>query len=230
MKSEFIATVSHELRTPLTSIQGGLDLLVGGVAGALPEMAADLVGTASANAKRLRTLVDDLLDFEKLSAGRMTLSRRPVRLGPLVDGVISGAAPFARQFNVRIDRAGDRDADPVADTDPDRLGQVLMNLLSNAVKFSKDGGTVEVSLAAEGGRAIVKVCDHGIGIPPSFHGRMFQKFSQVDSSDTRARGGTGLGLSISKAIVDQLGGEISFESALGAGTTFRIAIPLGREL
>jgi signal transduction histidine kinase len=227
MKSEFIATVSHELRTPLTSIQGSIDLLAGGVAGTLPEMAADLVGTASANAKRLRLLVDDLLDFEKLSAGRMTLLRRRVPLGPIVDGAVSGAAPFARQFNVRIDRVGDRTADPVADTDPDRLGQVLMNLLSNAVKFSKEGGAVEVSLGVEGARAVIMVQDHGIGIPESFHARMFQKFSQVDSSDTRARGGTGLGLSISKAIVDQLEGEIGFESKVDEGTTFWVKLPTG---
>jgi PAS domain S-box-containing protein len=225
MKGDFIATVSHELRTPLTAIQGAVDLLVGGVAGVLPETAQDLAVTAASNATRLRKLVDDLLDFEKLTSATMTLARRRTLLVPLVDEVIACAAPFAQKYDVRIERLPAPDAELLVETDPDRLGQVLTNLLSNAAKFSQPGGVIAVGVDAQDGRAVLSVRDRGVGIPEAFHDRIFQKFSQVDSSDSRAKGGTGLGLSISKAIVEKLGGEISFESTLGAGTTFRVSIP-----
>ncbi|MGO8995018.1 MAG: ATP-binding protein [Polyangiaceae bacterium] len=224
MKAEFIATVSHELRTPLTSIQGAVDLLAGGVGGALPETARDLAVTAAANAVRLRKLVDDLLDFERLGADTLTLAPRRVRLLPLLDEAVACAAPFAQRHSVRIERTASDDIE--VDTDPDRLAQVITNLLSNAAKFSRAGSFVETNVRVDQGRAIVSVRDYGVGIPESFRGRVFQKFSQVDSSDARAKGGTGLGLSISKAIMDKLGGELSYESQVGVGTTFRIAIPV----
>jgi PAS domain S-box-containing protein len=225
MKGDFIATVSHELRTPLTAIQGAVDLLVGGVGGVLPATANDLAVTAASNATRLRKLVDDLLDFEKLNSATMTLARRRALLVPLVDEVIACAAPFAQKYEVRIERLPVVDAKLEVETDPDRLGQVLTNLLSNAAKFSQPGSVVEVGVATGGGRAVLSVRDSGVGIPEAFRERVFEKFSQVDSSDSRAKGGTGLGLSISKAIVEKLGGEISFESTLGVGTTFRVSIP-----
>jgi PAS domain S-box-containing protein len=226
LKAEFIATVSHELRTPLTAIQGAVDLLAGGVAGELPEIARDLSATAAANAVRLRKLVDDLLDFEKLGADTLPMTIRSVRLLPLVDEVVLCAAPFAQRYGVRIEQLASNDAE--VETDPDRLAQVITNLLSNAAKFSRPGGLVETKIEVSGARAIVSVRDYGVGIPESFRGRVFQKFSQVDSSDARAKGGTGLGLSISKAIMDKLGGELTYESELGVGTTFRAAIPLAR--
>ena len=222
LKAEFIATVSHELRTPLTAIQGAVDLLAGGVAGELPETARDLAATAAANAVRLRKLVDDLLDFEKLGADTMTLSRRRVRLLPLLEEVVACAAPFAQTHGVRIERTASDDVE--VDTDPDRLAQVITNLLSNAAKFSRPGGLVEASVRVDRGQAIVSVRDRGVGIPDSFRDRVFQKFSQVDSSDARAKGGTGLGLSISKAIMDKLGGALSYESEVGVGTTFHVAL------
>ncbi|HEY2513015.1 MAG TPA: HAMP domain-containing sensor histidine kinase, partial [Polyangiaceae bacterium] len=229
LKSEFIATVSHELRTPLTAIQGAVDLLAGGVGGVLPETAADLVDTAASNAVRLRKLVDDLLDFEKLSSEDAGFVRRRVRLVALVDEMIAAAAPFASRHGVVMARVGPP-SDVEVETDPDRLGQVILNLLSNAAKFSNgEGARVEASVHAEGPMAIVSVKDRGVGIPAAFHSRIFQKFSQVDSSDSRAKGGTGLGLSISKAIVEKLGGEISFESAVGVGTTFHVKLPRVRD-
>jgi PAS domain S-box-containing protein len=224
MKAEFIATVSHELRTPLTAIKGAVDLLAGGVAGELPEIARDLATTAAANAVRLRKLVDDLLDFEKLGADTLTLERRPVRLLQVVDDAVHCAAPFAQRYGVRIERIASDELE--VETDPDRLAQVVTNLLSNAAKFSRPGGLVEVRVQRDGERAVVSVRDYGLGIPESFRDRVFQKFSQVDSSDARAKGGTGLGLSISKAITDKLGGELTYESLVGVGTTFRVAIPL----
>lgn len=223
MKAEFIGTVSHELRTPLTAIKGAVDLLAAGVAGELPETARDLVETAAANAVRLRKLVDDLLDFERLGADMLHLEPRPVRLLPLLEEAVACAAPFAEKHNVRIMRVASDDVE--VETDPDRLAQVITNLLSNAAKFSHEGGIVEASVRFENARAVIRVRDHGMGIPESFRDRVFKKFSQVDSSDARAKGGTGLGLSISKAIVDKLGGELSYESEMGVGTTFLVALP-----
>ena len=225
MKGDFISTVSHELRTPLTAIMGAVDLLAGGVGGKLNETAHDLVVTAASNAVRLRKLVDDLLDFEKLTSETLTLTKRRVRLVPLLDEVITCAAPFAQRYDVKIERAGVPEGDLEIDTDPDRLGQVITNLLSNAAKFSKPGDVVAVSVQSKSDRLVISVRDHGVGIPDGFRERVFQKFSQVNSSDSRAKGGTGLGLSISKAIVNKLGGEISFESTVGTGTVFHVAIP-----
>ena len=224
MKSEFVSTVSHELRTPLTSIRGSLGLIVGGVAGPLPHAAQSLVEIATNNCERLIRLINDILDSEKIESGKMTFDMKVVDLRALVEQSIAANEGFAGQHQVKLRFERPDDAVCV-NADADRLNQVVTNLISNAVKFSPAGGTVEVDLSRVAGRARVEVRDRGPGIPEEFRGRIFQKFSQADSSDTRQKGGTGLGLNISKAIVEHLGGTIGFTTETGKGSTFFFEMP-----
>ena len=225
LKSEFVSTVSHELRTPLTSIRGSLGLLAGGAAGALPEKAQALARIASSNSERLVRLINDILDIEKIESGRLSFSLRPVPLDNVLREAVAANQGFAEGHGVAIAL---ENALPQAKVlaDPDRLNQVVTNLVSNAAKFSPPGGTVRVSVAPGRLGARISVIDRGPGIPEEFRGRIFGRFSQADSSDTRKAGGSGLGLSISKAIVERLGGEISFDSEHGKGSAFHVDLPL----
>jgi PAS domain S-box-containing protein len=224
MKDEFVSTVSHELRTPLTSIQGSLGLLANGVAGALPQAAKPLVDIAYKNCSRLVLLINDILDSEKIAAGKMKFAFKDQELMPLLELAIEANRAFGTQYGIRLEM-GESVAGARVEVDADRIIQVLTNLLSNATKFSPRGGVVTVSAQRAEGRFRIAVGDHGPGIPPEFRERIFQKFSQADSSDRRAKGGTGLGLSISKAIVENHAGTISFVTETGKGTTFFIDLP-----
>jgi len=228
MKSEFVSTVSHELRTPLTSIRGSLGLVSGGVAGALPDKAKALVEIAKTNCERLIRLINDILDSEKIESGQMPFELQPLDMLTLIERAVADNEGFAAQHQVRMLVQAPRQP-LLAQVDSDRLLQVMTNLLSNAIKFSPAQGQVLVLLGRHGGRVRVEVSDNGPGIPDEFHSRMFQKFSQADSSDTRQKGGTGLGLNISRAILERMEGSISFRSRVGVGTTFFFELPEWRE-
>jgi PAS domain S-box-containing protein len=224
MKSEFVSTVSHELRTPLTSIRGSLGLIAGGVAGPLPGSAQDLVEIAKTNCERLIRLINDILDIEKIESGKMSFHFEVVELQTLLAQALAAVDGFAEQHDVRLTLEAPGPAVRV-NVDPDRLNQVVTNLVSNAVKFSPAAAAVEVRVRRNGQRARVEVHDRGPGIPEEFRGRIFQKFSQADSSDARLKGGTGLGLSIAKAIVERLDGAIGFTCTPGEGTQFFFELP-----
>lgn len=224
MKSEFVSTVSHELRTPLTSIRGALGLLAGGVSGELPAQARVLVDIANKNSERLILLVNDILDMEKIEAGKLEFHCQPVKLLPLLHQAIESNREYAAQFRVRYELESTQ-PDVLVSVDANRLMQVLANLLSNAAKFSPAGGRVLVAAYRLGAKVCVAVTDHGIGIAEEFKERIFEKFSQADASDTRNKSGTGLGLSITKAIVEQMGGSIGFDSKPNVQTTFYIDFP-----
>ncbi|MDP3354830.1 MAG: PAS domain S-box protein [Polaromonas sp.] len=225
LKTEFVSTVSHELRTPLTSIRGSLGLISGGIAGKLPDAAMKLIGIAKNNCERLIRLINDILDIEKIESGKMQLDLQPMTLMPLMVQAIAANEGFALANSVTLSLHCDEPGLQV-NVEADRLTQVVTNLLSNALKFSPIGGTVEVHVARAGLGVRMEVRDHGPGIPEEFRKRIFQKFSQADSSDTRQKGGTGLGLNISRAIVERMGGTIGFETRLGEGTTFFFELPL----
>jgi PAS domain S-box-containing protein len=225
MKNEFISTVSHELRTPLTSIRGALGLVGGGTAGELPEKAQPLVDIAAKNCDRLIRLINDILDIEKIEANKMEFDIRPLALVSLVEQAAEGNRMYAAEHGANI-VVSDELPDAIVLADEDRFTQVLTNLISNAAKFSPEGGTIGVSTQARNGGVRVSVSDEGPGIPEEFRKRIFSKFSQADGSDTRKRGGTGLGLSITRAIVEMLGGQVSFETQEGKGTTFHVDLPL----
>ena len=224
MKNEFISTVSHELRTPLTSIGGALGLIEGGLAGEMPEKASRLVSVARANCERLVRLINDILDVEKMESGRMAFRFERLDLGAVVSKAIEANAAAAAAFDVAL-AFHETNASVAVDADHDRLMQVLTNLISNAAKYSPPGDTVTVSLDSEDDQVRVTVADHGPGIPEEFHGRIFSKFGQADSSDSRAKGGTGLGLHICRTIVERMGGTIDFDTEVGAGCRFYFTLP-----
>lgn len=224
IKNEFISTVSHELRTPLTSIRGSLGLITGGAIGELPEKIQEMLKIASNNTERLLLLINDILDIQKIESGQMAFRFKTIELMPLIKQALSDCSGYAEQHNIRFLIRKELPGVFIF-ADPDRLSQVVSNLLSNAAKYSPEGDVVEISLAHHQGRVRLSVTDHGPGIPEEFHDRLFEKFTQSDSSDTRQKGGTGLGLNISKAIVEKHGGQISFITKEGIGTTFFVDLP-----
>lgn len=224
MKGEFVATVSHELRTPLTSIAGSLGLISGGAAGEIPPKAARLVEIAHSNAARLVRLINDILDIEKIEAGRMQFDIRPLALAPLLEAALHQTAGFAEEYGVPV-HIDPVTPDVAVQADEDRLMQVITNLLSNAIKFSRRGEDVTVRVTPLDRRYRISVIDRGEGIPEAFRSRIFGKFAQADASDSRQKGGTGLGLSIVREIVVRLGGSVDFESVAGAGTIFHVDLP-----
>jgi len=217
MKRDFVASVSHELRTPLTSIRGSLGLLASGVVGELNEEATRVVGVAERNSIRLMGLINDILDFEKLDNGRVELDIRPVALRPILEKAVDMIRSVAARDRIRIEVQA---TDARVLGDDARLAQVVVNLLSNAVKYSHRGGVVTLSVRWGSTWTEVRVKDRGGGIPAEAQRKLFQRFSQIDASDSRPKPGTGLGLAICTAIVEQHGGEIGVESALGEGSTF----------
>lgn len=221
LKSEFISTVSHELRTPLTSINGSLTLLSNGVVGNLEVDVKSLVDIALNNTSRLILLINDILDIEKIEAGRLDFSIGAVLLPKLISQSIECNKPYGDKFQVSykmINPAGD--VNVLADMD--RLMQVMNNLLSNAAKFSQANSQVEIIISRRDEFIRVTVKDNGAGISEAFKERIFEKFSQADASDEREKGGTGLGLSICKHIMDRMSGKISYSNNPEGGASFHI--------
>lgn len=226
MKSEFVSTVSHELRTPLTSILGSLGLIRGGAAGKLKPKVMQMIDIAHNNAERLVRLINDILDTEKIESGRMQYHMQSLDLLALIKNSIEENRGYGERLGVELTWDEQHSVDLSIHGDRDRLMQVMANLLSNAIKYSPPAKKVEIEIEQQGDQAMIKVTDQGPGIPQEFRTRIFQKFSQADSSDTRQKGGTGLGLAITKTIVEHHGGSIGFNTATGEGTTFYVNLPL----
>jgi len=228
LKDEFVSTVSHELRTPLTSITGALGLLVGGAIPNLPLKAVDLLVIAKNNAERLGRLVNDILDIEKLEFGKLELDITDCDANTLMRQAIEQNAGYAIKYGVHL-ALNNSEISSLKITllvDADRFLQVMSNLISNAVKFSQMDGVVTVYAKVSNDHITFYVEDEGTGIPEDFRSKIFQKFAQADSSDTRKRDGTGLGLSISRVIVERMGGNLDYTSEINKGTVFFFSIPV----
>lgn len=228
MKDEFVSTVSHELRTPLTSIRGALGLVTSGALDDLPEKAHELLVTANRNAERLMHLINDILDMQKIEAGKLEFSISKVNLMDAVEKSITDNYSYAKQHHVHVE-VDDVVDNIFVDIDPLRLAQIMSNLLSNAAKFSKKESTVYIHTSIQDKFAKVSVVDSGVGIPEEYFDKIFNKFSQSDSSATRQKGGTGLGLAITKQMIESMDGSIDFTSTVGKGTTFSIYIPINQD-
>jgi len=216
--------MSHELRTPLNSVLGFTEMLADGLYGELPEKAKATLGRVQANGRHLLGLINDVLDLSKIEAGQLTLTIDDYSIGQIVRTVAAITEPLARAKGLKLS-ATVADGLPLGRGDERRLSQVLLNLVGNAVKFT-ESGSIEITANARDGYFEILVRDTGPGIAPEHQSRIFEEFQQVDESSTRQKGGTGLGLAISKRIVEMHGGSIGIESELGAGSTFRAAIPV----
>jgi PAS domain S-box-containing protein len=225
-KSRFLATVSHEFRTPLNGILGMADLVLDT---ALSPEQTTYIRAVKTSGEALLSLIDEILDFSKIEAGRLDLAHEPFDLHALVEGVVELLAPKAQGKGVEIAAFIARDVPQRARGDVDRLRQVLVNLAGNGVKFTEMGG-VGVTVERDGAQGVViAVEDTGPGIAMERVPALFEEFEQGDGSPSRRHGGTGLGLAITRRIVERMGGGIEVDSRVGAGTTFRVRLPIAFE-
>jgi signal transduction histidine kinase len=229
LKSEFVATVSHELRTPMTSIKGYADLLLLGAAGEITDQQQRFLETIKQNADRLSVLVNDLLDISRIDQGRVELRFSPMNMVDLIETVadhLEGrVTDEKRPMQISIDLPDDQPLTVWGDYD--KVVQIVSNLADNAFNYTPPGGTITFSAINDGDHVIVSVADTGIGIPPGLEDRIFERFFRGDEihelvMDTP---GTGLGLAIVREFVQMHNGRIWFESEVGKGTTFYVALP-----
>jgi len=226
LKMNFMSVVSHELRTPLTSLLGGLSLLKARVDTTLKDPAAlKLLDVADRNGNRLLTLVNDILDAQALSEGKVSVKRETVDLNDVVTTAVENCQVYAEKLGVSY--AVHIPQDPMITlTDGARVTQILNNLISNAAKFTSAGDVVEVRLTRISDRARIEVTDHGIGIPADLQPDIFTPFHQINPGTTGANKSSGLGLSITKQLIDLLGGKVGFTSVEGDGSVFWIELDL----
>lgn len=226
LKMNFMSVVSHELRTPLTSLLGGLSLLKARVGTTLKDPAAlKLLDVADRNGNRLLTLVNDILDAQALSEGKVSVKRETVDLNDVVTTAVENCQVYAEKLGVSY--AVHIPQEPVITlTDGARVTQILNNLISNAAKFTSAGDVVEVRLTRISERARIEVTDHGIGIPADLQPDIFTPFHQINPGTTGANKSSGLGLSITKQLIDLLGGKVGFTSVEGDGSVFWIELDL----
>jgi signal transduction histidine kinase len=224
LKDEFIALVSHELRTPLTSIRGYTELLLDGEAGDLTDDQRQFLGVVDRNSHRLLHLVGDLLFLAQVEAGKLVLEVGAVDLGTVASESVETARPQAEAKEITLTLA--TGPVPLVAGDRARIAQLLDNLVSNALKFTPEQGRVDVRVRALDNQAILEVRDSGMGIPADEQKFLFERFFRTTTATEQAIQGTGLGLAISKAIVEAHSGRITVASTQGAGTTFRVALPL----
>jgi hypothetical protein len=226
-KSGFMATMSHELRTPLNAMLGYTELLLMGIPEPLPAASMQHVERLRLSARHLLQLIEEMLSFARLEAGKEEVDLQPVALADVLREVSAIVEPLAEGKSIAF-RTEVRDAPETLRTDPRKLRQVLLNLLGNAVKFTTEG-YVELRTAREDGRLIFRVTDTGIGIPEEHLARLFEAFWQGDGTLNRTAEGTGLGLAIAERYVGMLGGEIQVRSVPGEGSTFSVLLPVEGE-
>src|ERR1700728_753412 len=226
LKDEFLATLSHELRTPLSAILGWTQLLLRDGPPKGPDEQKRAIAVIDRNARAQVQLIDDLLDLSRIMTGKLRLDMRQISFASVVEAAVDSARPSADAKGIRLKAIMGASQDNVS-ADGARLQQVVWNLLTNAIKFTPKGGQVHVLLQRVNSHLELNVSDTGIGIPPEYLPQVFDRFSQKDSSTTRAFGGLGLGLAICKQLVELHGDSIRAASqGEGKGATFSVQLPL----
>jgi len=220
-KSAFLATMSHELRTPLNAIIGYESLLQEGISGSLNEKQVAQLTRIRASADHLLGLIDEILTFSRLDAGKEVVQKEEVELRPIIVEAITMVTPLAQEKGLRLE---DRTEDARIFTDSKKVRQILLNLFSNAIKFSDDG-KITIRSRLDGDMVAITVDDPGIGIAPQNLDSIFEPFWQVEQRSTRRAGGTGLGLSVSRSLARLLGGDVRVESVPDRGSTFTLTLP-----
>ena len=223
-KSQFLANMSHELRTPLNAILGYSELLIDGIYGEIGEKAHGVLERLHTNGRHLLGLINDILDLSKIEAGQVTLSIGDYSISTLVNSVVTTTESLAREKGLALNTSI-AEGLPLGRGDERRLLQVLLNLVGNAIKFTEKG-SVEISAGITDQQFLVSVHDTGPGIAEADQMRIFEEFQQVEGASTRTKVGTGLGLAIAKRIIELHGGTITVKSALGAGSTFHVTLPV----
>jgi PAS domain S-box-containing protein len=223
LENEFISLVSHELKTPMTSTIGALDLLNSGQLGTLSDRGQQILNVAIRNTERLIRLVNDILDLERMKSGKITIEPVQCELQPLLIQATETMQAMADKAQVHLQL---EPCSVLIELDPDRILQTLTNLLSNSIKFTEPGGIIKLKAKMDNNRCYISVQDTGRGIPEDKLQSIFERFQQVDASDSRSKGGTGLGLAICRHIIEGHNGKIWVESVLGQGSTFYISLPL----
>ena len=224
-KSAFLATMSHELRTPLNAIGGYAQLMEEGISGPLTEKQREYLKRVRLSQRHLETLINDVLNFAKLEAGRLDFEITEFGLPDGLSSVVALVEPQAGEKGIRFDfRDGDRGC--VVRADRDKMLQIVLNLVSNAVKFTLAGGSITLDWSCDGGAVRIRVADTGIGIPRDKLAAVFEPFVQVDRNLVGASHGTGLGLTISRDLARRMGGDLTVESEVGVGSTFTLVLPV----
>ena len=223
MKNEFVSVVSHELRTPLTSIRSALGLLSKGSLNNQPTKSQRMLEIAFDNTNRLVRLINDILDIERINSGKVTMEKQHCNAAELMMQAVDEMRAMAERAEIKLAL---KPIEVQLWADPDRIVQTLTNLLSNAIKFSPLDSTVSLNAKLEDSQILFQVKDKGRGIPEDKLETIFDRFQQVDASNSRNQGGTGLGLAICRSIVQQHGGNIWVESTLGNGSTFYFTLPI----
>lgn len=228
LKNQFVSTVSHELRTPLTSISGSLGLISGGALGEVPQGMTAMLNIAKENSLRLSKLINDLLDIDKLIAGKMHFDMQLCDLPSLLNEALLSIEPYASKYQVHF-TASQVEAGFIL-VDPLRFQQIMLNLMSNAAKFSPPGSTVLLQCSTQDQHCLIELLDQGPGIDPQFEQRIFQKFSQADSADSRRNEGSGLGLAIVKELTEHMHGEVNYRNRPEGGCCFYLSFPKASSL
>ena len=224
LKSEFLASMSHELRTPLNSIIGYSEVMLDGINGELNEDMEEDMRAIYGSGQHLLNIINDILDLAKIEAGKMVIDRQPVDLNNLINEITRAGQILVKDRPVEL--VVNQEAHlPHAHADSVRLRQIIWNIVSNAVKFTEEGNVTITTGIEDEALVFVEVADTGIGMAKSDLNVIFEQFRQVDGSSTRRAGGTGLGLNITRHLIHMHGGEISVDSELGVGTTFRFTLP-----
>lgn len=227
-KSDFLAAMSHELRTPLNAIGGYTDLMLMNVRGALTEEQRMDIERIRRNQQHLLGIINDILNFSRIEAGQLTYELAPVPMREVMDGISVFVTPQAQTRGLEYTQSLCT-SNVVGYADRTKVEQILLNLVSNAVKFTPPGGRITLSCGVEEDHVILRVQDTGIGIEQDKLTTIFEPFVQVGRSLTHVAEGTGLGLAISRDLARRMGGDITVESAVGKGSTFRVQLPRYRE-